>query len=52
MIEHKPCFGKCDRCFWYWHDACSEWLDSVRKFIFPKSKDTKFKPLPRDGGAE
>lgn len=25
MVEHKKCYGKCDRCVWKNNGGCSEW---------------------------
>ena len=24
-IEHKDCYGLCDRCVWMYNGGCSEW---------------------------
>lgn len=24
-IEHKLCYGKCDKCIWQTNNGCSEW---------------------------
>lgn len=25
MVDHKKCYGKCDRCVWKNNGGCSEW---------------------------
>lgn len=24
-MEHKACYGKCERCVWFRNGGCSEW---------------------------
>lgn len=24
-MEHKKCYGKCERCVWLYNGGCSEW---------------------------
>ena len=24
-METKPCYGKCERCVWFYNGGCSEW---------------------------
>lgn len=24
-MEHKPCYGLCERCVWFKNGGCSEW---------------------------
>ena len=24
-IKHKPCYGKCQQCAWFFNKGCSEW---------------------------
>lgn len=24
-MESKPCYGKCERCIWFYNGGCSEW---------------------------
>ena len=24
-MELKPCYGKCERCVWFYNGGCSEW---------------------------
>lgn len=24
-MDHKECYGKCERCVWFTNSGCSEW---------------------------
>lgn len=39
-MNHKECYGKCERCVWFRNGGCSEWNGLKENVDEPRQSDS------------